>query len=443
MSAPPESGASVATRTVFSGEVELSRDLQLPGRPVAPSGRLYDEAHLLVRIGAEPIGFVDVALGDATLSRERVLAAIDRQLSASLRAELRRQGLPGLDPLKPLETSQRSLLGSGPEAAATSVTVAVCTRDRAQLLSACLEALRGLEHDRIEFIIVDNAPSDESTREAIEVASAADPRFRYAREPAPGLSRARNLALAEASGQIIAFTDDDVRVDPLWIKAILRGFGRRDDVGCVTGMVASASLEHPAEQYFDGRVWWSSKCETGIYDLGSGPTSSALHPYAAGAIGTGANFAVRVEPMRDLGGFDECLGAGSPTAGGEDGDAFVRIIRAGYAISYEPAALVWHVHRMDQSSLQRQMFEYGKGLSAYLYKYISAPRTSVDVLRRLPQGLARLAVLGSRSSRVGHATGFSRELMFAEMRGLLAGPLAYARARRSQDPERRRAVAPR
>jgi hypothetical protein len=88
------------------------------------------------------------------------------------------------------------------------------------------------------------------------------------------------------------------------------------------------------------------------------------------------------------------------------------------------------------------MYSYGKALSAFLSKYTLCTATRFDVLRRLPHGLAHLALLGARSQRVGARTGLDYGPALAEARGLFAGPLAYAKARRSQDPERRRAVAP-
>jgi glycosyltransferase involved in cell wall biosynthesis len=430
-------------KAVFSGEFELTRDSELPEQPTTDSGQPYDAARLLVRIAGEPVGFITVALGTEALNRTAIMEAIQRDLDAAVKAELRRQELPGVPPLNSsttVDVSQQYNLGT--RQASVPVTVVVCTRNRAHALPECLDSLRRLEHDALHFIIVDNAPVDDSTRDLITEVASADPRFQYVREPLPGLSRARNLGLAHTTSEIIAYTDDDVRVDPLWVKGLLRGFARRANVGCVTGMVASASLELPAEQYFDGRVWWSSSCEAVVYDARSGAAGNALHPYAAGTFGTGANFAVRSDLLRKIGEFDETLGAGSSCDGGEDLDIFVRFILAGYSLSYEPAALVWHEHRTERDDLCRQMYSYGKALSAYMFKYASSRRTALDVLRRVPRGVRHLGVLGARSSRVGSQTGLAREPVFAEMRGLMAGPLAYARARHAQDPERRRAVAP-
>jgi glycosyltransferase involved in cell wall biosynthesis len=427
-------------KTVLSGAIDLADELELPEQPTTAAGKPYDEARLLVRIAGEPIGFVTVALGGEPLSRVAVMDAIEHDLDSAVKAERRRQEGPwsrALDGSDAVRASLHECLVQQ-----RSVSVVVCTRNRAHALPDCLSSLKRLRHDELDFIIVDNAPADDSTRELVVAVAGEDPRFRYVREPLPGLSRARNCGLAHTTSEIIAYTDDDVRVDELWVKALLRGFGRRASVGCVTGMVASASLELPAEQYFDGRVWWSSRLEAMVYDTHRGPLGKALHPYAAGAFGTGANFAVRTELVRALGAFDECLGAGSRCDGGEDLDIFVRFIRAGYAISYEPSALVWHEHRASAEELSRQMYSYGKSLSAYLFKYASSRRSALDILRRLPPGVRHLAALGARSQQMGSQTGLAYQPRFAELRGLLVGPFAYARSRRAQDPERRRAVAP-
>lgn len=434
----------VYSKAIFSGELELTDDFDLPTLPTTAAGRPFDEARLLVRIGGEPIGFATVPLGIETLSLAAVLEVIKRDLDASARAELARQGLPPLRSLNESHASTRAPRGGlkAEQGGAKSVTVVICTRNRAEALGVCLRSVRLLEHDAVEFVIVDNAPADDSTRNLMMEIAREDSRFRYVRESHPGLSWARNRGLAHATGEIIAYTDDDVRVDYLWLKGLLRGFNRRADVACVTGLVASASLELAAEQYFDARVWWSSSCESQVYDAHNGPAGIALHPYAAGGFGTGANFAFRTQPLREIGGFDESLGAGSPCAGGEDLDIFVRFLRAGYSISYEPAALVWHEHRTDLADLRRQMYAYGKALSAYLFKYASSRRTALDVWRRLPQGIGHLGALGMRSGRAGSQAGLANELLLAELLGVMIGPLAYARARWAQDAERRRVVAP-
>src|SRR5689334_24417701 len=60
---------------------------------------------------------------------------------------------------------------------------------------------------------------------------------------------------------------------------------------------------------------------------------------------SGASFGFARQALADLGGFDTALGAGTATGGGEDLDIFVRVLRSGGAIAYEPSALVWHQDR--------------------------------------------------------------------------------------------------
>jgi glycosyltransferase involved in cell wall biosynthesis len=445
MSAPDRSSPRTQSDvpSIFSAQYELTDTDATSEWPIASSGRPYDQARLLVRVQGEPVGFATVPQRAQSLSRDAVLEAIESQLDGHVEAELRRQGLPRLRSLTVPFTSTATSRGLGPsDRFSKAVTVVICTRNRAEGLRTSLLSLQALEHEQLEFVIVDNAPTDSSTRELVVGIAGEDARFRYVCEPHRGLSWARNRGLSHALGEFIAYTDDDVRVDPLWVRGLLRGFDRRSDVACVTGLVASASLERPVEQYFDARVWWSSSCEPAIYDARHGPMGNGLHPYAAGGFGTGANFAFHTPTLREIGGFDETLGAGSRCAGGEDLDIFVRLLRRGHAIAYEPAALVWHEHRADRTELNRQMHAYGKALSAYLFKYASSRRTAADVWRRLPHGLAHMAALGQRSGDAGSRAGLGRESLRAELSGVLVGPMAYRRERRLQTRQRRRTVAP-
>jgi GT2 family glycosyltransferase len=226
------------------------------------------------------------------------------------------------------------------------------------------------------------------------------------------------------------------------VSGLLRGFARRADIACVTGLVASASLERPAEQYFDRRVWWSSSCTPRVFERERSADDPPLHPYAAGTFGTGANFAVRASTLESLGGFDECLGAGSVTRGGEDLDFFVRLLRAGSAIAYEPSALVWHEHRVDDASLRGQMYAYGLGLGAYLTKHLLARGSRAALLRRIPAALPHAVALSRRSGQAVRAASLDRGMASMELRGLLLGPLAYLAARRRAERSHLRSVAP-
>jgi GT2 family glycosyltransferase/peptidoglycan/xylan/chitin deacetylase (PgdA/CDA1 family) len=439
---PPDT-APAPIRAVFSGELELSNPVVEAAIPLTQSGAAFDEARLLIRVLGEPLGFAQTSLSGSKLDLDQVLAAMDAGLRERVERHLAVNDLPALtDPI----AKRRAAMTRTPEWIEESdeplMTVIVCTRNRPQRLLRCLHAIQGLRHPKLEIIVVDNAPADDSTMQLVLELAREDARIRYVRETRPGLSAARNRGLREARGEYIAYTDDDVRVDPLWVQAILRGFCRRPDVGCVTGLVASASLERRAEQYFDARVGWSSSCEQRLFEAHPSRADSRLHPYAPGVFGTGANVAFRSDAIQALGGFDESLGAGSPTCGGEDLDAFVRLLRSGRTLSYEPAALVWHDHRVDERELQKQMYCYGKGLSAYLCKFLFAPSSGREVAARLFVGALHAARLARRSRVAADRSGVARGVQSAELRGWLAGPWAYFRARSRQDRAHVRAVAP-
>jgi GT2 family glycosyltransferase len=412
-------------------EVELSEG----GRLTAPTPPPDDgrPARVIARLHGEPLGYLTVPTDAGGVDLDGLSAAAWRQFPDRIRAHLGTEGLSTDAPDRPPPANP-----SCPNAPTDErpVTVIVCTRDRTAQLRRCLERLTTLSYDNYDILVVDNAPSDDATRVAVAEIAVTQPRLRYLREPVPGVSAARNCGLRAASGEILAYTDDDVEVDPGWLNGLVRGFRRREDVGCVTGLVCTAEIVSDSEAYFDARAaYWSRRFDPELFDAERRPDSS-LYPYSPGLFGTGANFAVDRNLITEVGGFDEALGAGTPTLGGEDLDVFLRILQARRAIAFEPAALVWHHHRADSDALLRQMYGYGTGLGALVTKLLRDPLTRRDILRRVPAGVARLGVINRDTTREATAAvpaGVRRR----ELTGLLAGPARYARSRRAEARRRR------
>lgn len=409
------------------------------GEVTAVSARNLSQRRVraLVRVHGEPLGYVSittptVSLGPDTGQLADGLDAMARsELGDPLRRHLDAEGLPlppqgrhvdGPSPRCPTELQPRE-----------SVTVVVCTRNRSQILAGCLSRLQALAYPALEILVVDNAPTDSATHELVTALAAADPRVRYTTEPRPGLSCARNHGLAHATGEIIAYTDDDVSVDARWVHGLVRGFRRDPRVGCVTGLVCTAEITSPAEAYFDARAAsWSQRLQPRLYDLSDHRLDDALYPYSAGIFGTGANFAFRRSVLKQLGGFDERLGVGTPTRGGEDLDMFVRLLRAGHTIASEPSAVVWHHHRADEAALLRQMYGYGTGLAAYATKCLLQRGTRGDVLRRLPRAAARVTAIREQTqNRLEGTVRAPQSALARELWGFVAGPALYARSVRS------------
>lgn len=420
-----------AHRGVWCCEIELSGDTDITS-PL-PLGN-QQTARVLVRLHGQPMGYVEMPLSIGRPEVGGCIALAWRQLQDPILAHLQAEGMAAN---YPTDHGWRAPTArwACPNRVTSSqlVSVVVCTRDRGEAFQDCLSRLQNLTYPELEVIIVDNAPADDTTHDLVQAVAAIDHRFRYVLEPRPGLSCARNRGLREAKGTYLAYTDDDVMVDPGWIEGVVRGFHRDTNVGCVTGLVCTASITNASEAYFDARSpSWSARCEPEIFDLVDHRREGALYPYSAGIFGTGANCAFDRSVLSTTGPFDEALGAGTKTRGGEDLDMFLRVLQTGSAVVYEPAAVVWHHHRADPEALLRQMFGYGSGMTAFIFKCIWQRSTRSDVLRRILPGFWRMfAIRSDTETRLAGKAKPPRGALRREIAGYAAGPLLYIRSRRN------------
>lgn len=243
-----------------------------------------------------------------------------------------------------------------------SVSVIVCTRDRPGPLAWCLRSLHELSPAPQEIVVVDNAPPDDRTRTFV----AAQPgSIRYVREPRPGLSAARNAGLSAATGDLLAFTDDDVTVPPCWIARLRQAF-TAPEVMAVTGLVLPAELETEAQLQFQrehGGIGWGYR--TLDFDRASFFEPMQWRGVPVWQLGAGANMAFRRAAFAHVGRFDERLGAGASGCS-EDSELWYRLLAEGWRCRYDPAAFVFHTHRRDAEGLERQMHQYMRGHVAAL-----------------------------------------------------------------------------
>lgn len=378
----------------------------------------YTRARLLVREGSAVRGFIELDASDGLIAR----VDLDRAVGA-------------LPPAR-RQTDAALLL---------SFTVIVCTRDRAVQLRSALEAILALDYPDFDVVVVDNASRTSETSELVQREFATSG-VTLVSEPVPGLSRARNTGLRAARGDIVAYTDDDVIVNPAWLTELAAGFSRDRNVDCVTGLVPSGELRTPAQGYFDGRVSWSRNLEPRTYSLANPPADLPMFPFSIGEYGTGANFALRRPAVVDLGGFDTALGVGTRTGGGEDIDMFTRVILDGRTLVMQPSAIVWHRHREDLAALRVQARGYGTGLGAWLTKLLLNPRTARMALARSPRALTRLVSLAWRKppaiagGRPAARDEWDKEIArvgWLELFSVARGPLSYALQRRSRQDGRR------
>jgi len=326
---------------------------------------------------------------------------------------------------------------AAPPGRSPSLSVAICSKDHPLDLARCLECLMALRAEEdggdFEILVVDNAPSDGRTRELVTSL----PLVKYVMEPKPGLDFARNLALKEAAGEMIAFIDDDVTVDRYWLSGLRRAIARYPDAAAFTGLVLPSELETEAQIIFERAGGFEKSFETIRY--GQTLPGNPFYPCVGGKLGTGCNMAFLRKVALDLGGFDEALDTGPPLPGGGDSDMLYRIIRAGYPLIYEPRFMVFHRHRREYEQLRRQYCRsWGQGLMAFVVKTYGSDVTQRPKLRRLLLWWFGYKLHGLSESLLGKHV-LPPGLLLAELWGGILGLSgAYPRSMRRAERIRKR-----
>lgn len=238
-------------------------------------------------------------------------------------------------------------------ALAPKISVCICTYNRCRSLARTLESLEGQGGDawsRAELIVIDNNCSDDTAGVVDQFAGRLP--IRRVREGAQGLSHARNRALAEAQGDWVLFTDDDVVLDRGWLAAFLSAFDSHPEAGFAGGRVIPAWDGAPPRWFkgqhldlIDGLLVW--------YDLGDetrAMTQDDPNPF-------GASFAIQRQRTAGLGGFRTDLGVNGRNAGrGEETEFVERARRQGENGVYVGEAVCHHYaedHRFTPMALYR------------------------------------------------------------------------------------------
>ena len=412
-------------------DVELSEPL--PSVPAyAADGRRVAQAWMLVRLFTEPIGTLLVDVPETGLAPQELAAAAEAALGTALRPRLAALGLdtvPG-DGFTPATepaflARRRQVLATAPH-----ITVVICTRERPGALARALDSVLAQKYPSFRVLVVDNAPVTEATAEVVRSAARRGP-VEYLKEPKGGLSFARNAAVAAAPGEILAWLDDDEYADPNWLAEVARALADHPEADVVSGVIVPAELETTAQLWFE-QFGGHSKGRGFTPDVFGPATAHLQSPlYPLPPFGTGANMTFRPGVIERIGGWDTALGAGTPSSGSEDTLAFTQVLLSGGTIVYQPSAVTHHYHRRDFDGLHKQMVGYGSGLTAaYTSLLLGRPGLLWPLLKLAPGALRDLT--SSDSLRVSTLQDdFPRELLKANRRGMIAGPLAYLKGRRA------------
>lgn len=238
-------------------------------------------------------------------------------------------------------------------------SIIVCTYNRAESLKDTLAALARLEVPPAltwEVVVVDNNSRDH-TKQVVEAAQQHWPRLRYVFESAQGLSHARNHGIAEAAGEVILFTDDDVLPERDWLETTLAGLERYQADAC-GGYIAPIWETQPPP--------WLTERFYGFLAVRTERTDD--HPITqASQAPFGANMAVRKQVFDQVGLFDTNRGRkGNVLASGEDGEMFERILGAGLKAVFLGKSRVHHKvesFRLTKRYFRRWRFQTSRNIA--------------------------------------------------------------------------------
>ncbi|HEX8475266.1 MAG TPA: glycosyltransferase [Pyrinomonadaceae bacterium] len=259
------------------------------------------------------------------------------------------------------------------------VSVVVCSYNGAQTIRDCFEGLMRLEYPNFEVVVV----NDGSTDETAEIVS--EYPFRLISTENRGLSVARNTGMEAATGEIVAYTDDDARPDPHWLHYLAYAFMTTTHAGIGGPNIAPAG---------DG---WIADC---VANAPGGPVHVLLSDHEAEHI-PGCNMAFRRDWLVRIGGCDRRY-----RVAGDDVDLCWRVQEAGGTLGFSPAAMVWHHRRNSVRMYWRQQQGYGKAealLEAKWPEKYNAAGHLTWTGRLYGKGLTQ-ALLLSRRSRIYQGT---------------------------------------
>jgi GT2 family glycosyltransferase len=256
------------------------------------------------------------------------------------------------------------------------VSVVVCTYNGARTLRDCLEGLARLAYPDYEVIVVD----DGSTDATATIARTYD--CRLIRTQQRGLASARNTGLAAATGEIVAYIDDDAYPDQHWLTYLAAAFLSTSHAGVGGPNIAPSG---------DGPI---AEC---VAHAPGGPVHVLVTDREAEHI-PGCNMAFRKACLEVIGGFDPQF-----RTAGDDVDVCWRLQERGWTLGFHPTAMVWHHRRNSIRAYWRQQIGYGRAEAMLERKWpekYNGPGHVRWAGRMYGSGLTRM--LGWRRSRIYH-----------------------------------------
>ena len=223
------------------------------------------------------------------------------------------------------------------------VSVVVATYNGSRTLSNCLESLERLNYPDYEAIVIDDGSKDRTPEIAKQF-----PYARYTRQENQGLSAARNAGIRAATGEIVAFTDDDCRADEDWLYYLVSDLVRGDFAG-----IGGHNFLPPEDSHVAAAVVVSP----------GGPAHVMMSDREAEHI-PGCNMAFYKWALEQIGMFDPIF-----RKAGDDVDVCWRLQDSGLKIAFSPAGFVWHYRRSTVKAYLKQQAGYGEAEALLMLKH--------------------------------------------------------------------------
>lgn len=238
------------------------------------------------------------------------------------------------------------------------VTVCICTKNRPESLIRALASIAASRYRTFDLLVVDQSTTDETEHSIRDLRATLlqFPQVTYIRSATTGASVAHNIGVSHATGDILAFTDDDCEVLPQWLDHIVSYFEAHPDISQICGAVIAGP--HNAGQGFIPT--YHTRQERHV--------TTPWLKWREGGIG--ANMAFRLDALRLVGPFDEVLGTGAPLHSCLDGDMTYRMLKAGYAVATVPEVCVIHHGFRSWDDGRMLMRNCGIGVAAAYTKHL-------------------------------------------------------------------------
>lgn len=308
-----------------------------------------------------------------------------------------------------------------------TLTVAVCTRGRPDKVRATLDALDRGAPD-VPLLVVDQGAAPDA---ALAERAAGGGRLRVIHDAGRGLSRARNLALAAADGDWIAFVDDDCLVAEDFAAALLAEIAAHPEADWIAGDVRAGDADSdPPLESPPNRDRNRKGAAAGLPPVTIFPVDRPLIRRGGrtlpGAIGFGVLFCVRRSTAARLGGWDERLGPGVPDLpAADDMDFNHRLLRSGATAVLSPAVRAVHDQWRSSDQVVELQRGYSRAWAGFACKHLG--RNSGGGLRLLAWGA--VDVLDMAASAARHRSSLRARIALAKLRGLLEGAVLGLRRR--------------